>query len=74
MSNVFEEVQQSRVFSNETLLTPEFLPDVLPGREKHVRQIAENLKPFALGRKCPPLLLFGPPGAGKTSCSPFFFK
>ncbi|MDP2718067.1 MAG: AAA family ATPase [Candidatus Micrarchaeota archaeon] len=55
------------VFLNEDVLSPEFLPDVLPGREKHLSALALALKPFAEGRRGSGLLLFGPPGTGKTS-------
>ncbi len=66
--NVFDEVGASGVFANEAVLSPEFLPDVLPGREDEIKEMALRLKPFADGRRSPSLLVFGPPGTGKTSC------
>ncbi len=74
MSNVFDDVPQGRVFSNESALSPEYLPEALPGREKQVLELARTLKPFAHGRLCPPQVLFGPPGVGKTSCAKFVLK
>ncbi|MBI5225999.1 AAA family ATPase [Candidatus Micrarchaeota archaeon] len=65
--NVFDELPPSGVFVNESVLSPEFLPDVLPGREKQIEQLAMALRPFAVGRKGASVLIFGPPGTGKTS-------
>lgn len=65
--NVFEELPPSGVFRDESVLSSEFLPDVLPGREKQIEQLALALRPFASGRKASSVLMFGPPGTGKTS-------
>ncbi|MBI5036042.1 AAA family ATPase [Candidatus Micrarchaeota archaeon] len=71
MANVFDQVGDASVFLDEDVLKPEYLPDLLPGREKQVREMAEALKPFVRGRKARPLLLHGPPGVGKTSSAKF---
>lgn len=67
--NVFASVSDRGVFLNESVLSPEFLPDVLPGREKEIQSLALALKPFAEGRRGQGVLLHGPPGTGKTSCT-----
>lgn len=67
--NVFSTVSDQGVFLDESVLAPEFQPDVLPGREKEIRALALALKPFAEGRRGQGVLLHGPPGTGKTSCT-----
>ncbi len=69
--NVFDELPPSGVFRDESALSPEFLPDVLPGREKQIEQLALALQPFASGRKASSVLVFGPPGTGKTSSAKY---
>ncbi len=65
--DLFSRSPEEGVFLNEDVLSPEFLPDVLPGREKHLAQLAGFLKPFAEGRRGSGVLVHGPPGTGKTS-------
>ncbi len=72
--NVFDELPPSGVFRDESVLSPEFLPDVLPGREKQIEQLALALRPFASGRKATSVLMFGPPGTGKTSSSKYVLQ
>ncbi|MBI4360181.1 AAA family ATPase [Candidatus Micrarchaeota archaeon] len=67
--NVFASVSDRGVFLDESVLSPEFLPDVLPGRENEIQALALALKPFAEGRRGLGVLVHGPPGTGKTSCA-----
>ena len=52
---------------NENVLLPEFVPKVLPGREKEIKEITYNFKLALDGRKPQNLLVYGPPGTGKTA-------
>jgi len=57
----------SRVFRNESVLDPSFMPDHLVHREKELRELADILKVTADGRKPQNILVSGQPGTGKTS-------
>ena len=65
---------ESKIFKNEEVLSPEYLPDFLPHREDKIKQIAENLLPAAQKRTPQNTFIFGPPGTGKTACTKFVFK
>jgi archaeal cell division control protein 6 len=52
---------------NENILLPEYIPDILPGREKEIKDITYNFKIALDGRKPQNLLIYGPPGTGKTA-------
>lgn len=56
------------IFKNEAALKADFVPQSLPGRESEMSEIVFSLKPAFEGSKARNLLLFGPPGTGKTSC------
>lgn len=69
MKNIFEAEEAGRkVFSDERALSPEFVPDSLPGREKELEELAKLIKPIAYSKRITPLLIHGPPGTGKTTC------
>ena len=66
--NVFREVTAGRgIFKAEDSLSPEFLPDRLPGRENEERELAAALESAARGGRASNLFIHGPPGTGKTS-------
>ena len=62
------------MFRNEDALSPEFLPDRLPGREKHEEEIASCLKPSAAGNAPINLFVHGNSGTGKTSTCKLVLK
>lgn len=65
---------ESKIFKNEELLFPEYLPDFLPHRENQIQVISKNLKPAMIGRKPQNTFVFGTPGIGKTHATKFVFK
>ncbi|MFH8108773.1 MAG: AAA family ATPase, partial [Candidatus Aenigmatarchaeota archaeon] len=65
---------ESKVFKNEEVLSPEYLPETLPHREEQVRHLAENLLPAANKRIPQNTFIFGPPGTGKTASAKFVFR
>ncbi len=68
MPNVFKSfTDEGSVFRSEEVLSPEFVPDSLPGREVQEKEIALALRPAAEGNRPTNLLIFGPSGSGKTS-------
>lgn len=59
---------------NEEALDFEFLPKVLPFREKEQRFIAECIKPLFQKRNGRSVVMFGPPGIGKTAAARHVIK
>jgi cell division control protein 6 len=73
MINFFESFE-SKIFRNEEVLSPDYLPDFLPHREDKIKQIARNLMPLAKGGIPQNTFVFGPPGVGKTHVVKFVFR
>ncbi len=67
-------LEGSKIFKNEEILSPEYLPDILPHREQQIKQLANNLLPASKGRKPQNTFLFGGPGIGKTASVKFVFR
>ena len=65
---------ESKIFKNEQVLNPEYLPELLPHREHQIERIANNLKPASRGRKPQNMFIVGPPGIGKTASIKFVFR
>lgn len=73
-SNIFSEIEESRIFKNEEALSPEYLPDFLPHRENQIQEIARVLNPISKGKKPQNIFISGSPGIGKTCVTKFVFK
>jgi cell division control protein 6 len=65
---------ESKIFKNEEVLFPEYLPDFLPYRENQIKLISANLLPLLSGRKPQNTFIFGSPGIGKTHVTKFIFR
>jgi cell division control protein 6 len=65
---------ESKIFKNEEILSPEYLPDILPHREQQIKQLANNLLPAAKGKKPQNTFIFGPPGTGKSASAKYVFR
>jgi cell division control protein 6 len=65
---------ESKIFKNEEVLSPEYLPDFLPHREDKIKHLAENLLPVVEKRIPQNTFIFGSPGTGKTACTRFVFR
>lgn len=66
--------EELKIFKNEEVLSPDYLPDILPHREQQIKQLANNLLPASKGRKPQNTLIFGSPGIGKTAASKYVFR
>jgi cell division control protein 6 len=66
--------RENRIFKDESALSPEFLPEELPGREREISELVYCLSPAAENRQPEHALLYGPPGTGKTSAAKFVLK
>lgn len=67
-------LEESRIFKDEQVLNPEYLPELLPHRETQIQQIANNLSPASQGRSPQNMFIFGKPGLGKTASIKFVFR
>ncbi len=68
MPNVFKQLAEEKsVFRNADALSPEFLPEQLPGREAQETELAIALRPAAKGERAANCFVYGPTGTGKTS-------
>lgn len=66
---MFEEVRNRRsVFRTETPLSSDASSQTIVNREDEISQIANTIQPLTEGRTPENLLVYGPPGIGKTTC------
>lgn len=73
---LFEDMLSSgeSLIKNEAALDYDFLPKVLPYREREQRRIAEAIKPLFQRRNGRNLFIYGPPGVGKTAAARFVLR
>lgn len=64
----------SRVFRSETYLTTEYKPKKPVGREQEVKTIADAVRPLKRRKKGENLLLYGPSGVAKTTCTRYVLE
>ena len=62
------------IFKNQDALDTEFIPKILPYREKQQRYIALCIAPLLQDRTGKNLLICGTPGIGKTATIKYIFK
>jgi len=67
-------LEESRIFKDEQVLNPEYLPELLPHREHKIERIANNLSPASKGRNPHNMFIFGIPGIGKTASIKYVFR
>ncbi|HZX34110.1 MAG TPA: AAA family ATPase [archaeon] len=73
--NIFSRASAEKsVFLDERLLYPEFVPERLPHREKHIEALAYCFEPLLKGRKPFNLFIAGPTGVGKTVCAKYVLR
>ncbi len=63
----FEEIlKRESIFQNMRVLSPHYIPDQLPFRENHIKEIKIILSPALKGQKPRNLIIYGKTGTGKT--------
>jgi cell division control protein 6 len=73
--NIFKKISaEKEIFRDERVLMPDYLPEVMPHREKQIEEIAYGLRGAAAGKKAENMLILGPSGTGKTSTVRYVFK
>lgn len=58
--------KENTIFLNRTALSDQYIPSNLPFREEQAKQLAKALSPAIQGAKPSNILIYGPPGSGKT--------
>lgn len=53
---------------NRNVLLPDYVPKILPHRENQIKYLTEKIERFVKSDYVSSLLIFGPPGIGKTAC------
>jgi cell division control protein 6 len=59
------------VLKNKRALDPEYVPEVLQGRNSALDTLRAALKPIVSGFRTDPICLFGPSGAGKATLAKY---
>ncbi|MDD5337684.1 MAG: AAA family ATPase [Candidatus ainarchaeum sp.] len=59
---------KERIFKDRNVLSPHYVPDELPFRQKEIEEIMRSVLPATAGQKPKNLFVYGKPGTGKT-CS-----
>ncbi len=68
MEDIFEkELMKETIFQDRNVLSPHYIPETLPHREKEVERIMKNLAPLLSGKRTNNLFIYGKTGTGKTA-------
>lgn len=62
------------IFRDESVLYPEYLPEILPHREGQIGFLAECIRPVTAGARPTNVFLHGPPGIGKTAVAGYVLR
>ncbi len=68
MQSFLDILQKPTVFADRNVLSPHFVPDSLPFREKHIERIMSCMSPALQGIRPRNLFIYGKTGTGKTAC------
>jgi len=68
MNSFSDILNRPTVFRDRNVLSPHYIPETLPHREKEINKIMETVSPALKGEKPRNLLIYGKTGTGKT-CS-----
>jgi len=70
MPKSFEQIlSEASIFKDRNILSPHYIPETLPHREKEIDAIMHALAPALRGEKPKNLFVYGKTGTGKTSCA-----
>jgi len=73
--NIFSKTSaEKEIFQGERALMPDYLPEVMPHREKQIEEIAYSLRGAAEGKRTENVLIFGTSGTRKTSSVTYVLK
>ena len=67
MAPSFSEIlSKPTVFADRNVLSPHYVPETLPFREKEIQKIMEGVSPALKGERPRNMFLYGKTGTGKT--------
>ncbi len=69
-----EALTRKSVFKNRDALSPHYVPDNLPYREKQIQELSKTLAPILSGRKPENVFIYGKTGTGKTVVTKFVVR
>lgn len=73
--NVFKsQSAENRIFRNEEVFRPDYIPEEVLHREQEIRDIVFAVKALEEQRKQPSVMIYGPPGTGKTCTAKYVMK
>lgn len=68
--NSFNDIlAEATVFKNKDALSPHFIPESFPHREKEIEAIMRSVSPALKGERPRNLFVYGKTGTGKTTCA-----
>ena len=67
-------LKESKIFSNRDALSPHFVPDTLPNRERQIEELSRTLAPILSGRKPENVFIYGKTGVGKTAVTRYVLR
>ena len=68
-SSFTELLSQASIFKDRNVLSPHYIPETLPHREKEIERIMKTLSPALKAEKPSNLFVYGKTGTGKTASS-----
>ena len=73
-TNLFDFTDETPIIIDESVLTPDYIPPTLFGRDLQMKDVAHLFKPIFRNGSATNCLIFGPPGCGKTVVSKYVLK
>ncbi|HHO56947.1 MAG TPA: ORC1-type DNA replication protein [Thermoplasmatales archaeon] len=75
MKDIFQGlIEANTIFKNKEVLRPSYVPEVLPHRERQIRELASILAPALRGETPSNVFIYGKTGTGKTAVAKFMGK
>lgn len=74
LDELFSRVMHSKIFENRDMLRPDYIPEELPHREKHILTMAKILAPILQGQRPSNMFLYGLTGTGKTAVAKYVLE
>ena len=73
-TNLFDFTDETPIIIDESVLTPDYIPPTLFGRDLQMKDVAHLFKPIFRNGSATNCLIFGPPGCGKTVVSKYVLR